>query len=173
MFLKVSQIHLRRSLFFIIRDFNTGVFLWNLQKFWEYIFLQNTSGDCLHKLKYGKKSTTLNGEGLKRGTKKLNIKKPFQTAFTCPNSMIKTEKHSAKYETKTKNKNTFCKSKCVKLNFYKCAHFLLFLLLSTLWICNFHCFPTSFLLLYLSFDLGTSPPFPHFSHFDPDSRPRF
>ena len=46
--------------------------------------------------------------------------------------MVKTEKHSAKYEAKTKNKNKFCKSKCVKLNFYKCVHFLLFLLLSAL-----------------------------------------
>ena len=28
------------------RDFNTGVFLWMLRKFYEQPFLQNTSGDC-------------------------------------------------------------------------------------------------------------------------------
>ena len=31
-----------------------------------------------------------------------------------------------------KTKNKFCKTKCVKRNFYICVHFQLFLLLSTL-----------------------------------------
>ena len=67
------------------------------------------------------------------------------------------------------------KTKCVKINFYKCVHFLLFSLLSTLWIYHFHCFPISFLLLYLSFHLDSPhrhPNFPHFRIFtqipDPD-----
>ena len=53
-----------------------------------------------------------------------------------------------------------------KLSFYKCVHFLLFLLLSTLWIYQFHCFPILFLLLYLSFHLDSvhhHPDFPHIS----------
>ena len=77
---------------------------------------------------------------------------PFQTVFTCPNSMIKAEKHCAKY-VQSENKNKFWKTKGVKQNIYKCVRFLLFLLLSTLWIYHFHCFPFSFLLLYLSFHL--------------------
>ena len=87
--------------------------------------------------------------------------------FTCPNSIIKTEKHCAKYiQRETKNK--FFKTKCLKLNFYKRVHFLLFVLLSTLWIYHFHCFPISFLLLYLSFHLDPvhrNPDFPLYSHF--------
>ena len=89
---------------------------------------------------------------------------------------MKTEKHWAKYiQSKTKNK--FCKTKCVKLNFYKCVSFLLLWLLSTLWIYHFHCFPISFLLLYLSSfhldSLHRHPDFPHFLHFHTDSRPIF
>ena len=53
-----------------------------------------------------KKYTILNSEGLKRGTKRLNVKntqilhfaQPFQPVFTCPNSRIKTERH---YKNKT------------------------------------------------------------------------
>ena len=45
--------------------------------------------------------------------------------------------------------NVKLKINVVKLNFYKCVHFLLFLLFSTLWIYHFHCFLISFLLLYL------------------------
>ena len=41
----------------------------------------------------------------------------------------------------------------MKLNFYKCAHFLLLWFLSTLWVYPFHCFSMSFLLLYLIFTL--------------------
>ena len=77
---------------------------------------------------------------------------------------------------KSKTKNKFCKTKCVKLNFYKCVHFILFSLLSTLWIYHFHCFPISFLLLYLNFHLDSPhhhPDWPHFSHFQPESRRRF
>ena len=33
-----------RSATLLKRDSNTGVFLWNLQYFWEHVFLQNTSG---------------------------------------------------------------------------------------------------------------------------------
>ena len=90
---------------------------------------------------------------------------PFQTVCTCPNSIIKTEKHCAKY-VQSETKNKFCKTKCVKLNFYKCVHFLLFLLLSTCWIYHFCCLPISFLLLYLSFHLDSvhhHPDFPHIS----------
>ena len=60
-----------------------------------------------------------------KNTQILRITEPFQPVFTCPNSIMKTEKHCAKYfQSKTKNK--FCKSKCVKLNFYKCVNVLLF-----------------------------------------------
>ena len=101
-----------------------------------------------------------------KNTQISHFTQPFQTVFTCPNSIIKIEKHFAKYvESETKNK--FCKTKCVKLNFYKCVNFLLFLLLSTLWIYHFYCFPISFLLFYLSFHLDSvhhHPDFPHFSH---------
>ena len=100
---------------------------------------------------------------------------PFQTVFTCPNSIIKTEKHCAKH-VQSETKNKFCKIKCVKLSFYKFVYFLLLLLLSTLWIYYFHCFPISFLLLYLSFHLDPvrhHPDFPHFSHFHPDSTSTF
>ena len=45
-------------------------------------------------------------------------------------SMTKTEKHCAKcVQIETENK--CCKIKCVKLNFYKCVHFVSSLLLST------------------------------------------
>ena len=50
----------------------------------------------------------------------------------------------------------------VKLNFYKCAHFLLLWFLSTLCVYPFHCFSMSFLLLYLSFHLDSL-------HHHPDS----
>ena len=62
--------------------------------------------------------------------------------------------------------------KCVNLRFYKCAHFLLFWLLSTLWIYHFHCYSMPFLPLYLSFHIDSLhryPDSPHFSHFHPDS----
>ena len=55
----------------------------------------------------------------------------------------------------SKTKNKFCKTKCVKLNFYKCFHFLLLWRLSTVWIYHFYCFPFSFLLLYLSFHIDS------------------
>ena len=73
----------------------------------------------------------------------------------------------------SETKNKFCKTKCVKLNFYKCVHFLLFLFLFTLWIYHFYCFPISFLLLYLSFHLDSvnhHSDFLHFSHFLPGSK---
>ena len=59
-----------------------------------------------------------------------------------------------------------------KVSIYKCVHFLLFLVLSTLLIYYFHCFPISFLLLYLSFHLDSvhhNPDFLHFLHFHPDN----
>ena len=110
-----------------------------------------------------------------KNTKIFHFTYPFQTVFTCPNSVIKTEKHCAKY-VQRETKNKFCETKCVKLNFYNCVHFLLFLILSTLWIYLFHCFRISFLLLYLNFHLDylyRYPDFPHFLHFHPDSRPRY
>ena len=110
-----------------------------------------------------------------KNTKIFHFTYPFQTVFTCPNSIIKTEKHCAKY-VQSETKNKFCETKCVKLNFYNCVHFLLFLRLSTLWIYLFHCFPISFLLLYLTFHLDylhRYSDFPHFPHFHPDSRPRY
>ena len=89
-----------------------------------------------------------------KNTQVFHFSYPFQTVFTYPNSIIKTEKHCAKY-VQSENKHQFCKTKCVKLNFYKCVHFLLFLLFPTLWIYHFHCFPISFVLLYLSFYLDS------------------
>ena len=79
------------------------------------------------------KSTTVNSEGLKRGTKRLNMKntqtfhitQPFQQVFGSPNSIIKKKKHFAKY-VQSKTKNKLFKTKFVKLNFYKCVNFLLF-----------------------------------------------
>ena len=53
----------------------------------------------------------------------------------------------------SKTKNEFCKTKCVKLNFYKNVNFHLCSILSTVWIYHFHCFPMSFLLLNLTFTL--------------------
>ena len=83
------------------------------------------------------KSTSLNGEGPKRGTKRSNMKNTEIFHFR------KTEKHCSKY-VQSETKNKFCKTKCLKLNFYKCVHFLLFLLLSTFWIYYFYCFPIHF-----------------------------
>ena len=86
---------------------------------------------------------------------------------------MKKEKHCAKY---VQSKTSFCKTKCVKLNFYRFVNFLLFWLLSILWFYHFHCFPISFLLLYLSFHLDSlhhHPDFPHFLQFHTDSRPKF
>ena len=68
------------------------------------------------------KSTTINSEGLKRGTKRLNMKNtqifhstwPFQTVFTCPNSIIKAENHCAKY-VQSETKNKFCKIKFIQM----------------------------------------------------------
>ena len=125
-----------------------------LAKFLRNLFLQNTLVAAFVNWNL-EKSTSLNSKG--------------------PNSITKTGKHCAKY-VQSKTKNKFCKTKCVKLNFYKCVHFLLLWLLSTLWIYHFYCFPISFLLLYLSFHLDSlhrHPDFPHFSHCHPDFRPRF
>ena len=76
---------------------------WSL--FLIHLFSQSTSGGCFRKLKYGKKNTTLNSEGLKIGTNRLSTKKhagfPFYLDF--PNGIylsyliIKAEKHCAKY----------------------------------------------------------------------------
>ena len=82
---------------------------------------------------------------------------PFQTVCTCPNSIIKTEKHCAKY-VQSETKNKFCETKCVKLNFYNCVYFRLFLLLSTPWIhhsnaflFDFYCYTSvSTLILYIA-----------------------
>ena len=100
---------------------------------------------------------------------------PSQPVFTCSKSIIKTERHCAQY-VQSKTKNKFCKTKCVKPSFYKYTHFLLLCFLSTLWTYHFHCFSMSFLLLYLSFHLDSLHRHPDpwdFSHFHPDSRPRF
>ena len=61
---------------------------------------------------------------------------------------------------------------CLKLSHYKCAYFLLFWLLSTLSIYQFHCYSMSLLLLYLSFHLDSlhcHPDSPYFSHFNLES----
>ena len=63
--------------------------------------------------------------------------------------------------------------KCLKLSCYKCPYFLLFWLLSTVWIYHFNSYSMSFLPLYLSFHLDSlrrHPDSPHFSHFHPDFR---
>ena len=75
----------------------------------------------------------------------------FFILFTCPNSIIKTEKHCTKY-VQSETENKFCKTKCAKLNFYKNAHFVLFLLLSTRRIYHLRCFPISF---HLDFYIAT------------------
>ena len=120
-----------------------------------------------------KKSTTLNSEGLKRGTKRLNMKntqifhftQPFQAAFTCPNSLIKTEKHCAKNVQK-ETKNKYCKFKCVKLKFLQmCSFSIIFISLHSLEFYHFHGFPISFLLLYLSFNLDSVHHHPDFRIF--------
>ena len=108
-----------------------------------------------------KKSITLNIKDLKRGTKKIKMRntsifhftQPFQPVFTRPKSIIKTEKLCAKY-VQSKTKNKFCKTKCVKRNFYKCDHFLFFFFFRLNYN-HFHCFCMSFLflLLYLNFHL--------------------
>ena len=49
-------------------------------------------------------------------------------------------------------------------------HFLLFWLLSTLWICHFHYQLVLFLPLYLSFHFDSHSDSPHFSHFQPVPR---
>ena len=85
---------------------------------------------------------------------------------------MKTVQHCAKY-VQSKIENKFCKTKCVKKFFLQMR---LIWLLFTLWIYHFHCFPVSFLLLYLSFRLDSlhcQPDLLRFSHFHIDSRPRF
>ena len=79
----------------------------------------------------------------------------FSVLFSLSNRYLpvqQTERHCAKY-VQSKAKNKFCKTKCVKLNFYKCV--ILFRLLSTLSIYHFYCFSISFPLLYLSFRLDS------------------
>ena len=58
-FLKFSEKHLCWRLFFhkvailktlLKRCFNTNVFPWDLQNFWEHLFLQNSSSGCLWRL---------------------------------------------------------------------------------------------------------------------------
>ena len=67
--------------------------------------------------------------------------------YTCSKSIIKRERHCAKYAQCWRERHQI---KCWKLSFYKYACFLLFWLLSTLWIYHFYCYSTSFLPLYLS-----------------------
>ena len=51
---------------------------------------------------------------------------PFYLAFpTSSKYIIKAERYCAKYA-QSKTKTKFCKTKCVKPNFYKCAHFVSF-----------------------------------------------
>ena len=121
------------------------------------------------------KSTTLNCEGLKRGTKRLNMIKTHRFSILLSLSNWYLPIHCVK-SVQSKTKNEFCKTKCLKLSFYKCIHFLLFWLLSALWIYHVHCLPMPFVLLYLSFHLDSlrhRPDFPHFLYFHRDSRPRF
>ena len=69
---------------------------------------------------------------------------------------------------KFNNKGT----RSVRVNFYKCAHFVLFWLLSTIWIYHFNCYSMSFLPIYLIFHLDSlhcHPDSPHSSHVHPDS----
>ena len=67
--------------------------------------------------------------------------------YTCSKSIIKRERHCAKYAQCWRERHQI---KCWKLSFYKYACFLLFWLLSTLWIYHFYCYSTSFLPLYSS-----------------------
>ena len=134
------------------------------------------------KLIYRKKTTTLNTEGLKRGTKRLNMKKqmdlPFYLAFLTGIYLFKFNNKNRKALCEIcprQNKNKFYKTKCVKLHFYKCVHFLYYFDFSLLFE-SIISFPMSFLLLYLSSHLDSLhryPNFPHFLHFHPNSRPRF
>ena len=59
-----------------------------------------------------------------------------------------------------------------KQRYYKCAYFLLFCLLFTLWIYRFHCYSMSFIPLCLCCHINSlhcQPDSPHFWHFNPDS----
>ena len=89
---------------------------------------------------------------------------PSQPVFTCLKSIIKTERHCAKYAQSQQERHQF---KCVEQMY---AHFLLFWLLSILWICHFHYQLVSFLPLYLSFHFDSHSDSPHFSHFQPVPR---
>ena len=102
-------------------------------------------------------------------TQIFHFTKLSQPLFTCSKSVIKTESHCSKIVQGWKKKASV---KYVALSFYKCSHFLLFWLLSDLWIYHFHCYSMLFLSLYLSFHLDSlhpNPDFPRFSHFHPHS----
>ena len=79
--------------------------------------------------------------------------------ITCSKSIITTKRTCVKYaQYKQQNHQV----KYVKLSFYKCAHFLLTWLLSTLWIYHFHCWPMLFLPI-----LKFPPSFPLCPHWFP------
>ena len=85
-------------------------FLVKFAKFLRTPFLQNTSGGCSRKLNYRKKN---HSEQIKyKNTQIFHFTQPFQTIFTCPNSIIKTEKHCTKY-VQSETKKKFCETKCV------------------------------------------------------------
>ena len=92
---------------------------------------------------------------------------PSQPAFTCSKSIIKTERHCANMSNVKQERHQV---KCVELSFDKCAHLLLFWLLSTLWIYYLHCCSMSFLALYLSFHLDSLHLHPDSLHSNTDSR---
>ena len=105
--------HLCLRLILTKRDSNIGVFLEYLRNFKNIFFTEHFCW-LFPQIEIQKKSTTVNREGLKIRTERLNMKntqishftfQPFQTVFTCPNAIIKTEKHCTKHvQRETKNK---------------------------------------------------------------------
>ena len=84
------------------------------------------------------KYTTLNNKGLKRGTKRINMKmtqifhftQPSLLVFTSSKSIRKTERHCMKYI--CPNLTRKAPDQMCEPSFYKCACFLLFYILSRL-----------------------------------------
>ena len=79
---------------------------------------------------------------------------PFQTVLTCPNPIIKTEKHCAKY-VQSDTKNRFCETKCViftnVLIFYDFYFSPLFeFVISIAFLFYFYCYTISILYIQVS-----------------------
>ena len=78
-------------------------------------------------------------------TQNLHFALPSQPAFICSKSIIKTERHCAKYFQSGQERHQI---KCVKLSFYKCARFYHFdvtplfeFIVSIAILCHFYRYP--------------------------------